>query len=164
MVLGLSQRFATSTAAAHALSGSFDLLGDVPPVGTRLPHEQELLAPADERGRTAVLFLGSSCGPCQALSDSLAAAVIDPRDSGVLDSGDELVIVTDPAGADAYGQIGRVVVDRDGALNRALGVKATPMGFGVDQDGTLLAATLLEEVKDVIRLVSADRQGAPAAT
>ena len=164
LVMGLSQRLTMFTAAAHALPGSFDLLENVPPVGSPIPHEKELLAPAEERGRTAVLFLSSVCKPCRALSDSLAAVATDPRGRGsVLDSGDELVVVTDPAGVDAFGHIGRVVVEQDGELSRALGVKGTPVGFGVEQDGTLLGASLLGEIKDVVQLLSEDRQPAPFA-
>jgi hypothetical protein len=163
LVLGLNRRLTMvgSVSAPTTTFDFFNLLEEKPSVGTRLPHEAELLSPAADRGRTAILFLSAGCGPCRDLSDSLAAAAADPLARDELESV-ELVVVTEPVGVELFGHIGRVVFDSKGELKRALGVKGTPVGFGVDRDGTLLAKALVHEAKDVTELVVTGAKPVPA--
>ncbi len=157
LVLGLSQRITLleTSAPATQASGDLSLFEDAPAVGTPVPNLGEhILAPLAERGNTAVLFLGSGCGPCIALAEKLSAVLGGPEetDSKILDDEDEIVVVTDPEGVSTFGRLGRVVVERDQEITRAFGVKGTPVGFGVDRDGIVRAATLLTSVEDVVRL------------
>lgn len=166
ILLGLLRRVVTLESLLKSGGGAtqrIDPMSAVPPVGATLPLSDTLLAPASERGNTAVLFLGSGCQPCRSLAKELAASLADPSVEPVVADGDELVVVTDPAGADMFAGIGRLLIDENRELRRALGVVATPMAFGVDQAGVVCAADFVPDV-DYVRelLASCDRRAAAA--
>lgn len=155
MVLGLNRRlFALeSSFSTGAVAGPVKFFSDAIAVGTPLPHQEALLGPITERGRTVLLFFRAGCTPCHELAEKLAAAGDQARLDNLDAGAHKLVVVTNNAdGAASFGNIGRVVVDRDDELSRALGVNSSPAGLGVDRNGIVCSKAVLGSVDDVRRL------------
>jgi hypothetical protein len=150
MLLGLNQRLVILESSSSAASGTQNLLSGAPTAGALLPHHEQLLRPADSRGRSVLLFLNSGCEPCRAIAEELAT--VGEARSRILDAQDEVVVVTDAEGAASFDQLGRIVIDEQHEFMRALGINATPAGLSVDRNGIVCATTLLASADDVRRL------------
>jgi hypothetical protein len=157
LVMGLSERLhQLERAGAQAMSVTTGLMPEVPKVGAELPSvpgRDELLAIFDEpRTGRVVLFLSTTCAPCLRLGDQLMG-------DDVAEFADDLaavnlVLVTDEHGPTAFhsARFARVIVDHDGELSGAFGVKAIPAAIAVDLDGLVRGVNLPSGLADVASL------------
>lgn len=83
-------------------------------------------------GETLLLFWSSTCGFCAQMEPTLKTWELTPPPGAP-----SLVIILQPttAGKQVVNFRSTIVIDRDGAVARALGANGTPMGILVDADG-----------------------------
>jgi hypothetical protein len=95
-----------------------------------------------------ILFLNQACGPCQTLADAFKADALGR------DAEDDLaiIVVTNDAGAERFGHIGRTVVDSAGTLAKRLSVPGTPFALTVDSQGIIRTSGVPNVVADVRKL------------
>lgn len=152
LVLGLSKRLtaleSTDVASAPASGASASVI----PVGAPIPRAaaDRLAIPSTDTAirSSVILFLSPGCRPCLKLAELLRGHRL--RRHGGDDS--ELVIVSNQAGTEQFGHIGRTVVDSDGTLARSLGVPGTPFGIAVDSQGVIRRVAIPSVAEDVERL------------
>jgi thiol-disulfide isomerase/thioredoxin len=83
-------------------------------------------------GETLLLFWSSTCGFCAQMEPTLKTWELNPPPGAP-----SLVIILQPttAGKQVVNFRSTIVIDRDGAVARALGANGTPMGILVDAEG-----------------------------
>lgn len=121
-------------------------------------HEQLDSLPKRQAGRV-VLFLSSTCGPCQKLAGELTAAQDGPQVASHTLSRFELIVVCDAAGASAFGAlvVCMLITQRANELTRAWRVPGTPFAVAVDHTGLVRAARLvsnLEQLRDLAAILN----------
>jgi hypothetical protein len=157
LVLGVSRRV-RELSEGLADRGDARSIVKGPEVGSTI----ELVPPGSPRvnagegtgGRDrVVLFLSTSCGPCNALGDQLAAA----RGDGFVFDGAELVLVTDEQGADFYRTLrpDGVLVQSADEISRRLGINASPYGVAMDASGTVRWSGVASHLDDVRSMLAA---------
>ncbi|GAA2338652.1 hypothetical protein [Dactylosporangium salmoneum] len=122
----------------------------------RLPSRVGLPAALDDAVRGAVLLLSDRCGTCRSLAAALDGAV-NP----------DLVLVVEPGhGADGAGELAltyrldpdRTVVDRDGRIASALGIRVTPAALVIEH-GRIARATTVPSTRQLDMILSNLRAG-----
>lgn len=127
-----------------------------PPAGSQIPHFTAQTPdghPADERqiigNPTVIIFLSSSCGPCQELAEKISNADLN----GLLE---HLVVVTDPAGCDDLTLPAglRLILEPGHEVTRAFAVNGFPFAVAVDGEGTVrdkLPVSTVDELASLAR-------------
>jgi hypothetical protein len=153
-VLGVSQRLGQlESSGVQLIRAAAD---NGPTVGTTLDLPVDLLlrlSPDGQRQDLVILFLSSSCGPCQDLAHELRAAEPDGTPGTQSDeySGSTL-LVTDEDGLKLYAdlpQIGEIVPQAGGDVARVLGVSVSPYLLAMTAEGIVTAAQVPSSVKDL---------------
>jgi hypothetical protein len=94
-------------------------------------------------GQTVVLFVSSSCGPCQALATKLRASPPAFASHAAGASRTSLLLVTDAAGRATYDSlpgVSRIVVQDQADVAKAFGVTVSPFAIAITANGTVAAA------------------------
>lgn len=122
----------------------------------RTPSRVGLPATLDSAVRGVVLLLSDRCGTCRSIAAALDGAV-NP----------DLVLVVEPGqGADGAGELAlmyrldpeRTVVDRDGGISGALGIKVTPAAI-IIENGEMVRASTVPSTRQLDMILSNLRAG-----
>lgn len=160
LVLGLSRRLTALEMTRGPVDHAHDAtMGALAP-GNPVPREvadQLGSVPADTSdGSSVILFLSPGCGPCMKLADELA----EPSREGHIEEDVEIVVVTNQAGAERFGHIGRTVIDTSATIARGFRVPGTPFGFAVDSKGIIRGVAVPNDADDLRHLADVHRQPA----
>jgi hypothetical protein len=161
LVLGLSRRLtvmeSASTSVKSASTGPMGALA----AGTAVPRAtaDHLAIPStdDTISSSVILFLSPGCGPCVKLAHALNQRPL----WRAADENCEIIVVTDEAGTELFGRIGRTVPDSAGTLAKSFRVPGTPFGFAVDAHGIIRAAGIPNTAADVQKLANATPTAPP---
>jgi hypothetical protein len=156
-LLGLLRRMNVVLAAAERTSRQHGGLGFGPPVGARLPDfEGRALdggfvdsAALRARGATVYLFVSPGCAPCAAICERLRA-------TGWAEPTPLVVVTSDSAEGRRLGAVTgvTVVLQRDGEVSDAFGVKPTPFVVAVDDDARITVSRVPTDA-DHLRTIAA---------
>jgi hypothetical protein len=158
LVLGLINRVGRLERAAgtQAASAHREVRPPVrgPQLGARLPvvtgHER--LATPSASAKRLILFLSSSCGPCKRLAADLRAAVgIRDGEDAPTPAGVELVVVTDRAGVELFGDLAasELIAQSGGELSSAWEIPGTPFAISVDATGVVRGSGFASNLADL---------------
>jgi hypothetical protein len=170
LVLGLINRVGRLERAASTQAGLADpevrAPARGPQLGMRLPvvsgHER-LVTPSASAKRL-ILFLSSSCGPCKRLAADLKAAVgIGDGEDAATPAGVELVVVTDRAGVELFGDLAasELVAQSEGELSSAWNVPGTPFAIALDDHDVVRASGFASKLTHLNDLAGVLRDPSP---
>jgi hypothetical protein len=134
------------------VNGTFSFADDGPEVGSRVPEEVIATSPELEHGRTSLLLLSATCGPCRELATELSGHRFERAVTALITGNEELadgLVALLPPG------IG-IVRDPDaGHLAKALQVKSSPFALVVE-DGTIIRKAYMYRPIDFLSLVEGE--------
>lgn len=161
MVAGLSTRLrqlATSAPVgqqASASQGSF-VVGPPVDVQLTLPPALSRSAQASADSGEILLFLHSSCGPCQLFWDALSGSdELDMQLDGI-----RRTLITDREGQALFAGslMNDVVVQKDDEISRPLQVNASPYGIALDSAGFVRWSGVPHTDEDMLAMAKAVRR------
>jgi len=107
-----------------------------------------------------VLFVNEPCGPCQTFAADVVANLERHGERSLAELlGAQITVVTDQVGT--FDELGAtaVIVDPERVVVRAFAVTSTPTGIVLDENGTVIEATITNQFYDLEQLALATQPG-----